>query len=187
MELSQLVTDIADAIAEFDASGTAFKTFHTGAGPFGEPQLVRAVVDRLRERPLYRPGIVTRRTPDVLVTGSWALEVKIARPFGNDGKLAENWSVNLLHPYAGNVSAIGDCLKLESWAGPERRASVVVGYEHTPPQVPLGPLFDSFEAICKTVVGLNIGTRVGVTRPGLVHPVHQQVTVVAWEVKARVP
>jgi len=41
-----------------------------------------------------------------------ALEFKIARPFGDNGKEAENWSVNLPHPYAGNVSVIGDCLKL---------------------------------------------------------------------------
>jgi len=48
-----------------------------------------------------------------LIKGLWVIEVKIARPFGDNGKEAEAWSVNLLHPYAGNTSIIGDCLKLE--------------------------------------------------------------------------
>ena len=73
-------------------------------------------------------------------TLSRAIEVKLARPFGDDGKEAENWSVNLLHPYAGNTSLIGDCLKLERFDGSERSAAVVVGYEHTPPQISLAPL-----------------------------------------------
>src|SRR6058998_405930 len=38
-------------------------------------------------------------------------------PFGDNGKEAENWSVNLLHPYEGNVSTIGDCCKLARWTG----------------------------------------------------------------------
>jgi hypothetical protein len=32
----------------------------------------------------------------------------------NNGKEAETWSVNLLHPYPGNVSVIGDCLSCRS-------------------------------------------------------------------------
>ena len=41
-----------------------------------------------------------------------AIEFKVVRPFGDNGKEAENWSQNLLHPYKGNVSLIGDALKL---------------------------------------------------------------------------
>lgn len=113
------------------------------------------------------------------------MEVKIARPFGDNGKEAENWSVNLLHPYPGNTSAIGDCLKLENWVGPERRASLVVGYEDTPPQIDLSLLFASFEAIATSVIGLKLGPRVEIVRTGLCHPVHQQLRVVSWEVFRR--
>ncbi len=133
----------------------------------------------------YVGKVATRRTPDVLISGLWALEFKLARPFGDNGKQAENWSVNLLHPYEGNVSVIGDCIKLEHWNGPERRAAVVVGYEHTPPEVNLTPLLAAFEAIADRVVGLNIGPRVEVLRVGLAHRVHQQLRVVAWEVLPR--
>lgn len=184
MELQKVVADIADAIVAIDETRVAFKAFQPGAGPYGEPQLIRGVVERLRARSEYR-GIATRRTPDVLIPQAWALEIKLARPFGDNGKEAENWSVNLLHPYRGNVSVLGDCLKLESWAGPERRAAIVVGYEHTPAQIELQTLFASFEAIAKTVIGIDIGPRLEAERTGLVHPVHQQLKVVAWEVRSR--
>ena len=110
------------------------------------------------------------------------MEFKIARPFGDNGKEAENWSVNLLHPYEGNVSVIGDCMKLQRLNGPELKAVVVVGYEHTPPRIPLSPLFDAFACVATQVLNLKLGQRVEVLKSGLRHPVHQQVTVVAWEV-----
>ena len=185
MELSQVVTDVADAVVGIDTSRIPFKDFQPGVGPYGEPQLLRAVVDRLGRLDRYAGRIATRRTPDVLITGLWALEFKLARPFGDNGKQAENWSVNLLHPYAGNVSVIGDCLKLEGWSGPERRAAVVIGYEHTPPQIDLSPLLAAFEAVATTVIGLNISSRVEVDRAGLIHPIHQQLRVASWEVKPR--
>jgi hypothetical protein len=185
MDLSQVVDDIADALVAIDSSGIPFKQFQNGVGPYGEPQLMRAIVQRLAESPAYRGKAATRRTPDVLISGHWALEFKLARPFGDNGKQAENWSVNLLHPYAGNVSVVGDCLKLERWDGSERRAVVVIGYEHSPPQISLEPLFASFEVIASKVVGLQLGPRVQAERIGLVHPIHQQFKVVAWEVLPR--
>jgi hypothetical protein len=185
MNLNQVVGEIADALAAIDSSGVPFKDYQPGVGPYGEPQVLKAVVDRLRHLPGYSAGVATRRTPDVLIAGLWALEIKLARPFGNDGKAAENWSVNLLHPYAGNVSVIGDCLKLEAWPGPERRAAIAIGYEHTPPQVDLTTLFAAFEVVACRVVGLRLGQRVEVIRTGLIHPVHQQLRVVAWEVLPR--
>ena len=185
MDLSEVITDVADALVAIDSSGVPFKQFQAGVGPYGEPQLMRAIVQRLSTNPAYRDRVATRRTPDVLITGHWALEFKLARPFGDNGKQAENWSVNLLHPYAGNVSVVGDCLKLEAWQGPERRAAVVIGYEHTPPQIDLEPRLASFEVIASTVAGLKLGYRVQQDRAGLAHPVHQQLRVVAWEVLPR--
>ena len=185
MDLAEVITDVADAIVAIDSAGVPFKQFQNGAGPYGEPQLMRAIVQRLSDLPRYRGKVATRRTPDVLIAEQWALEFKLARPFGDNGMQAENWSVNLLHPYAGNVSVIGDCLKLEAWKGPERRAAVVIGYEHTPAQINLEPLFASFETIASAVLGLKLGHRVQQDRTGLVHPVHQQLKVVAWEVLPR--
>jgi hypothetical protein len=104
---------------------------------------------------------------------------------GDNGKEAENWSVNLLHPYPGNVSTIGDYYKLAKHPGPERRAILVIGYEHVPPKTSLTPLIESFEAIAAHVSHLNLSPRVETRQIGLIHPIHQCVRVLAWEVSGR--
>lgn len=182
MELEQVVHDLDGALFSVDQSGVPFKGFQLGVGPYGEPQLLAAVAKHLNTLPAYDGAVQTKRTPDILIQRRWALEFKLARPFGDNGREAENWSVNLLHPYEGNVSLIGDCLKLQRLGGLERKGVVAVGYEHTPPKIALGPLFDAFEVVATRVLGIRIGPRVQVIRTGLSHPVHQQFLIAAWEV-----
>lgn len=180
-DLKEVVTDVTEAIVCLDKSRKRFRDFHPGAGPFGEPQLVKLIAEHLNELPKYRGAARTKRSPDLLIPGEWAIEFKIARPYGDNGKEAENWSVNLLHPYAGNVSTVGDCYKLASFQGPERKAVLVIGYEHAPPKIDLTPLIESFEAIAKHVAGMKLGPRIETRRDRLVHPVHQTLRVFAWE------
>jgi hypothetical protein len=182
LELSQFVSDVSEALVQIDASGTCFKEFKPGVGPYGEPQLVKLVSTKLNEQFGYSGRAVTKRSPDLLIRGDWAIEVKIARPFGDNGKEAENWSVNLLHPYAGNVSVIGDCYKLLGYTGPERKSVLVIGYEHDPPLVSLSPLFSAFEAVARGVCGIQLGDRSEMCKRELLHPVHQVLRVAAWEV-----
>ncbi len=183
IQLPTVVDDIANSIVAVDRSRTPFKQFQPGAGPYGEPQLVRAIVDRLNQTTVYAGRTKTKRCPDLLIDGAWALEIKLARPFGDNGKEAENWSVNLLHPYEGNISVVGDCIKLRGLGVGERKAVVVIGYEHTPPRIRLEPLMAAFEAIAAHVCDIRLGDRIQTRRTGLVHPVHQQLLVVAWEVE----
>jgi hypothetical protein len=185
IDLPTVIVEVADALAAVDATRTPFKAFQPGVGPYAEPQLVRLVVQRLNSSPFLQGLVSTRRKPDLLIKDHWALEVKLVRPFGDNGREAENWSVNLLHPYAGNVSALSDCLKLLSLESPERKAVVVVGYEHDPPQISLKPLIDSFELIAERILSIELGPRVMEVRKPLVHAVHQQLTVFAWEVLGR--
>ncbi|HXJ33683.1 MAG TPA: hypothetical protein VMS22_06535 [Candidatus Eisenbacteria bacterium] len=182
MELARVVDDVVEGLVALDGCGIGFKQFRPGVGPYGEPQLVGAVAKHLNGLPAYGGSARTKRTPDLLIPGQWALEFKIARPFGDNGKEAENWSVNLLHPYPGNVSVIGDCLKLQTLNGNERKAVVVVAYEHTPPEISLAPLLDAFEIVATRIAGIRLGPRVQRMHSGLCHPVHQQLTVAAWEV-----
>jgi hypothetical protein len=102
MELALVVNDVVDGLIALDGGGVSFKQFQPGAGPYVEPQLVGAVAKHLNTLAPYRGAVRTKRTPDLLIPGEWAIEFKIARPFGDNGKEAENWSVNLLHPYPGN-------------------------------------------------------------------------------------
>jgi hypothetical protein len=187
MNLREVLLDVADAVVRIDASGKPFRAFRAGAGPYGEPQLVKLVALELNSSPKYGKSVQTKRTPDLLVPGKWAIEVKITRPFGDNGSEAENWSVNLLHPYRGNVSTIGDCFKLTAYAGTERRAILVIGYEHTPAVIDLTPLIESFETIAQNVAHISLSERIEICRSGLVHPVHQCVRVFGWEVLTRLP
>jgi hypothetical protein len=181
-DLTQLVSDVSSCIYEIDASGTPFKEFRPGVGPYGEPQLVKLLAEKLNQSPRYDGRAITKRSPDLLIRGDWAIEVKIARPFGDNGKEAENWSVNLLHPYPGNISAIGDCYKLLAYTGQERKAVLVIGYEHEPPQIPLSPLFRAFEVVARGVCGIHLGERREICRNELLHPVHQVLRLAAWEI-----
>lgn len=182
MTLQELVLDIADALNQIDSSREAFRSFRPGVGPFGEPQLVKRIAATLNQKPKYGGAVRTKRTPDLLIPSEWAVEIKITRPFGDNGKEAENWSVNLLHPYSGNVSVIGDCYKLIRYTGPERRSVLVIGYEHIPARIDLTPLVESFEAIAKHVLQIRLSDRVQTRRGPLIHPVHQAVIVLGWEV-----
>ena len=142
---------------------------------------MKAIASFLNEVEVYGGNVQTRRTPDLLIPQNWAIEFKIARPFGDNGKEAENWSVNLLHPYRGNISTIGDCYKLMDLEGLERKAVAVIGYEHNPAIISLSPLIESFETIAK-YLNIGLGQRVETRRNNLVHPVHQVVRLFAWEV-----
>lgn len=180
--LETVAGDIADAIKDIDASEPPFKQFQRGVGPYGEPQLVKLIAGRLNRLPKYKGRAATRRTPDLLIAGEWAIEFKLVRPYGDNGKEAENWSVNLLHPYPGSVSVIGDCFKLREYSGAERTAVVAVGYEHVPCKIDLTPLVRSFEAIVRSVALVKLSDAIEVRRSDLVHPVHQCLRLFAWEV-----
>ena len=119
--------------------------------------------------------------PDLDVEGEVAVEFKIVRPFGDNGKEAENWTVNLLHPYEGNTSLIGDALKLSKLGGYSQKVLFVIGYEHDPPRISLDPLLTSFEVLMREVVRISIGERVEEVRTGLVHPEHQVLRCISWE------
>jgi hypothetical protein len=121
------------------------------------------------------------RVPDVLIPGMWALDFKIVRPFGDNGREAEHWSQNLLHPYPGNVSAIADAIKLMNYEGPESRAVVVIAYEHEPPQIDVSVLVSAFEILCRQLLSLPIGDRYSCIVKECVHPVHQRATVYGWK------
>lgn len=113
IELSTFLGDFADTLKAVDSSGLSHKHFQPGIGPYGESDAVRAALHWLKEKTPNRYSLaLTKRLPDLLIPGEWALEFKIIRPFGDNGKPAEHWSENVLHPYPGNTSSLGDCLKL---------------------------------------------------------------------------
>ncbi len=182
MELTEIARDIVGCLLAIDASRAPFRGFQPGVGPYGEPQLLKQIAAGLNQLAKYRRNVQTKRTPDLLIPGEWAIEFKIARPFGDNGKEAENWSVNLIHPYRGSASCIGDCFKLLGLHTLERKAIAVIGYEHVPAIIDLTPLVESFECVAKQVMHMRLSDRLEIWQPDLVHPVHQSLRLFAWEV-----
>lgn len=180
MELTEIVKEIADVLKEFDSTKPKHKYFKPGIGPFGEPQLIKIISELLTSR--NHPA-QTKRVPDMIIENQWAIEFKIVRPFGDNGNEAENWSVNLLHPYEGNTSLIGDAFKLSDLTDYKKKAVFVIGYEHEVTKISLDPLIDSFELIAKDYLKLPLGKRIEERRNNLVHPVHQVLRCISWEVK----
>ena len=190
MELARLIADFTSALSEVDSTNPVGSSgrFKPGCGPLTESEVTALILRRLRERDIIYNGASAKRYPrgraecDFVLPNEWAVEVKLARPFGDNGKPAERWSENLLYPYAGNTSSLGDCLKLLDSGFSERKAVLVIGYEHTPPLIPLEPAVRGFELLASSVLGLKLSSREQVIVTGLVHPCHQQATVYGWEV-----
>jgi hypothetical protein len=176
-QYEEIVELIADILKQFDDERPVHKNFRPGIGPFGEAQIVTEIAKRLSSHGIPAQ---TKRTPDLEIRSEWALEFKIVRPFGDNGREAENWSVNLLHPYPGNVSLIGDAIKLMALNNYRHKALFVIGYEHDPPRISLDPLISSFETISREVMTIRLSERVEVKRAQLVHPEHQVLRCVGW-------
>lgn len=180
MDLDELVKSIADALKDLDAECPVYRKYQPGIGPYGEPQLVKQIAARLTGVGIS--ARTTRTQADLDVLGIWAVEFKVARPFGDNGNLAEHWSENLLHPYAGSTSLIGDALKLMEMTDYPKKCVFTIGYEHDPPQIDLTRLINAYEMLSTSLLKIPLGPRVEERRVGLVHPVHQVVRCVAWQI-----
>jgi hypothetical protein len=182
VDLAALVDDMADALTAVDASRSTHKQFQPGIGPFGEADAVRAALAWLKDaKPQAYAAAATKRLPDLLIPGQWAVELKVVRPFGDNGLPAEHWSENVLHPYLGNTSSLGDCTKLLGSGLSERKAIIIFGFEHTPAQVPLETALSGFELLARELLSFRLSSRYEALRTGLVHPVHQQLRVYGYE------
>ncbi|MGZ8474622.1 MAG: hypothetical protein ACXWWQ_00160 [Candidatus Limnocylindria bacterium] len=192
--LRRFVADFADALLAVDRTGpvgrSSRRVSRPGVGPLQERQAIRLAAAHLaRTDPAYT-GIASGRYPgssleaDLVIPGQWALELKMARPFSDDDRPSDHWSENLLHPYAGTTSAVGDALKLQSLGADLSKAVVIYGFEHAKPRISLEPAVRAFELIATKVAGVRLGRRVEEVRIALQHPAHAVVRVYGWEVLA---
>jgi hypothetical protein len=181
--LESVVDAFANGLRAIDTSGVPHKSFKSGVGPYGEADAIRLALEHMRaQSPELFSDAKTKRLPDVLIPGQWALEFKIIRPFGDNGLPAEHWSENILHPYPGNTSSLGDCMKLLQSRLPERKGIIVFGYEHAQVVVPLDPAIRSFELLAAKVMQVKLTPRIERRIAGLIHPVHQVLRVFGWEI-----
>lgn len=110
--------------------------------------------------------------------GDWAIEVKLLRRLGDNGKPNDNILMHILSPYAQDRSAVTDCVKLAQSGFAARLAVVIIGFEYH--EWPLQPAIQAFERIAGNLV--NLRPCVPARFSGLIHPVQREGAVFAWEV-----
>jgi len=132
IDLATIVDDFALCIKRADSRQPqavnirSKEPFQAGIGPHSESQVVKLVVDEmvLNHPTIYKDSIVTsvpypespRQKCDFCIGNAssweWAIEVKMLRFLGDNGKLNDNILMHILSPYLEHRSAYTDCIKL---------------------------------------------------------------------------
>lgn len=185
------VRDFAEAMVTADSLGLSAqgrnRQYRPGIGPHSEPQAIRLTIEQMKA---LHPNRYHSLTPEALYPGSnqkcdlvwstptndWAIEVKMIRFRGDNGKLADLSVQDILSPYADDHSALSDCLKLTSSAFRAQLAIIVYGFEDQ--ERPLDVIIDAFEVLASHYV--HLGSRCEALMPNLIHPVHSSGRVFGW-------
>jgi len=201
VELADFVRDFASGIKAVDEGGPVAigarsgKAYQPGMGPFPEAAAVKMVMNHLAgAKPdvyadkyvegLDYPGASRAKCDLGLFDDAglqWAIEVKLLRMLGDNGKPNDNMISHILSPYQKTRSALTDCTKLASSPIAPRKAVVIYGFEYD--DWPFEPILSDFVDLASKRV--DLGARKIANYEGLVHPVHQKGAVVAWEILSR--
>jgi hypothetical protein len=200
LELQQLIEDVASSIKRIDARRPQAANVRTGAvyqpgiGPHPETQAVALIVRELEEMAAERyAGVLQtniaypfgRQKCDLCIgtpsSWEWAIEIKMLRLMGDNGKPNDNMLMHILSPYPGDRRALTDCVKLAELGPPGRKAIVIYGFDYT--ALPMDPAIEAFEVLASQRV--QLGDRFVAGYAGLVHPVHVAGRVFGWETHPR--
>lgn len=199
ISLAKLADDFSAAIQRADArrpqavGSRTGRPYQAGIGPHTEGQTIRLAMNELvtldTAYAAYAfdvpyPGSSRQRCDWCLgspPSWEWAIEAKMLRLFGDNGKLNDNMLMHVLSPYPAHRSALTDCEKLAGSALPGRRAIMIFGYDYE--GWSMDPAISAFETLASQRVAL--GGRYDASFAGLVHPVHQRGRVFAWEVVSK--
>lgn len=200
IELEKLVSDFAAALRAADslrpvATRSGGKgTFQPGIGPHAEDAMVRLCVEELVRIDAARYGQHARgvgyggrgRSKCDLCFGAapdweWAVEAKLLRFLGDNGKPNGNMLMHILSPYAQDHSALTDCIKLAEGGLGRSRAIIIFGFEDT--RWPLMPAIEAFELLARSRI--ELGRRCTASSGTLVHPVHREASVFGWQINRK--
>lgn len=195
--LDRLARDFSSGIKAVDATKPVWRSARTGnayqagAGPLPETETVRQVAEELARRSptlygTYSLGVPYPSSPRQRrdwVTGeppALAIEVKMLRLMGNNGKPNDNMLMHILSPYAAHRSALTDTEKLVNSGFSSTCIVLIYGFDY--PSWPLDPAIDASERLAGNLVTLS--DRAEADFDGLVHPIHRAGRVFAWGVTA---
>jgi hypothetical protein len=165
--------------------------FRAGIGPHSENATMRLVLKELSATKSqtykdYQVGVPypqnAGRKCDLCLGKSpdwvWAIEAKMLRLYGDNGKLNDNMLMHILSPYPEHRSALTDCQKLIHSGLSGRKAILIYAFESS--KFPTAPTIRAFELLATDVVRLS--ERATACFQGLMHPVHQRGVVFGWEI-----
>jgi hypothetical protein len=184
----------ADSLAPVASSSRTGASYRPGIGPHTETQTIKLVMAHLagaapRRYASYRLGVPyadgTRQACDVCLGGpapwEWAIEVKMLRLMGDNGKLNDNMLMHILSPYPAHRSALTDCTKLLDSQLGTRKAILIYGYDY--PGWPMDPGIGAFETLASQTA--KLASHAVAAFDGLIHPVHRRGRVFVWQVEPR--
>jgi len=147
--LENIVGDIASGISRVDASRPVAVNQRSGAqsrpgiGPHTETNTLRMVMQELSMSTPgrysdYKLGVSyadrTRQACDLCIgtegSWQWAIEVKMLRLMGDNGKPNDNILMHILSPYPAHRSALTDCSKLRRSSLECQQAIIIYGYDY---------------------------------------------------------
>lgn len=193
LDLDSIVPDFAAGLKAADAlrpqaiSQRSGKAHQPGIGPHAENSVVRLTLAEMRRlRPSYYdeagpaqyPGSRLQCDLGIGHPLEWAIEVKMARAFGDNGRLDDTYVTDVLSPYESDHSALGDVAKLRKSGFTCAKGILVYGFAYTSRE--LEPILHALEVLARDSGPL--GGRTVTEFDGLVHPVHAKGLVAAWEV-----
>lgn len=188
--LQDLVDDFASALERSDGARPVWKIYRPGIGPHPETEVVRMIAGQLAtDQPdRYAPyglGVAYPAAPRQKcdwVIGSpaeTAVEVKMLRLMGDNGKPNDNMLMHILSPYPAHRSALTDCTKLARSGFECARVVLIYGFDY--PDCAMDPAIEAFE--CLAARSVDLSKRATAEVKELVHPVHQAGRVFAWWVQ----
>jgi hypothetical protein len=192
--LIDFVTDFAGGLVAVDraspvwVSATTGRSYAPGIGPHTETKTVELVMAELASLDARYAGsrlsvpypAAPRQRCDVVLASpqQMAVEVKMLRFLGDNGRPNDNILMHILSPYPAHRSALTDVAKLGASGFDMPKAILIYGYDYT--DWPMDPAIEAFETLAASKSLL--GARAAADFDGLIHPVHQRGRVFAWEV-----
>jgi hypothetical protein len=193
LDAAGLARDFASGVMLADARAPKWGAYRPGLGPHTEVQTVALVMAELaRAHPATYGAVQTgvpypnapRQKCDLLIARSdgrsWAIEVKMLRFMGDNGKPNDNMLMHILSPYPKHRSALTDCTKLVGSGFEEPYALLIYGYDYG--DWPMEPAVEAFEQLAQYRV--QLGRRNFASFDRLIHPVHQRGGVFVWEISS---
>jgi hypothetical protein len=192
LDTARFGRDFAAGVMLADARMPTWGDYRPGLGPHREVKTVALVMSELaRTDPAtyasFQIGAPYPNAPhqkcDLLIKPSdgpsLAIEVKMLRLLGDNGKPNDNMLMHILSPYRQHRSALTDCDKLADSGFTGSFAILIYGYEYE--ELPMEPAVEAFELLARQRV--QLGPRRFSSFDGLVHPIHQRGGVFVWEIR----